>query len=189
MTNDDNLNCEFTIERFDDSIAIRPSKWFGAGRNPGTAYVVKRNGDFIWSVGIDYGEASHVPFREELFWEATRTVVIGGGSAVYIFEADSGELQTTLPVPSLFGHLALITIPSSSDAIDDVLLVMGWRDVHLVDSRLNIRWVARDVAIDGIIFSELRDNAIIACAEMDPPGGWVEVALDALTGAELWRKT
>ena len=140
-------------------------------------------------MGIDFGEASHVPFREELFWSSTRRIVIAGGNAVYVFDAHSGELQTTIAIPSFFGHLGLVTIPTASGLTEEALLIMGWTDVHVIDSAFKTRWVARNVAIDGIVFSEIRDNEIIVSAEMDPPGGWVEVGLDAFTGAELWRKT
>jgi hypothetical protein len=180
---------EITIARFDDSTIVRPTKWFGGSSHQGSVYVIRRNDDPIWSVGIDFGEAAHVPFREELFWASTRTIVIGGGDVVYVFDVESGELQTTIAMSSFFGHLALVTLPTASGALEEVLLIMAWTDVHVIDSKFETRWIARDVAIDGIVFSEVRDNAILVSAEMDPPGGWVEVALDAFTGAELWRKT
>lgn len=63
-----------------------------------------------------------------------------------------------------------------------------WVWVEL-SARLATRWVARNVAIDGIVFVELRDNAVIVSAEMDPPGGWVDAALDLGTGEELWRES
>lgn len=189
MTANQESMTEFTIERFDGSTGVRPTKWFGAGSRRGSAYVIRHNDDPVWSAGIDFGEASHVPFREELFWESTRTIIIGGGNVVYAFDVDGGELQTSICVPSLFGHLALITIPTASGTLEEVLLIMGWTDVHVVDSDFKTRWVARDVAIDGIVFSEIRDNVIIVSAEIDPPGEWVEVALDVFTGVVLWRKS
>jgi len=169
----------FTIERFDAQV-LRPSKWFGAGKELGSVYVVRQGDELLWSVGIDFGTTSHVPFHEELHWAATNAIVIGGGDVVYFFDVHSGELRAAIPVLSLFGHLALV--------MDDLLLILGWTDVHAIDSQLQTRWIAKNVAVDGIVFGEVRDNAVIVSAEMDPPGGWVDVALDMRTGAELWRE-
>ncbi|HRI68762.1 MAG TPA: hypothetical protein PK156_31250 [Polyangium sp.] len=188
MTSTDESTADFTIERFDDFTVIRPQNWFGTGGHKGSVYMIRRNDDPIWSVGIDFGDSSHVPFREELYWASTRTFVIGGGNVAYFFDARSGDLQTTIAVPSLFGHFALVAIPTASGAAEEVLLVMGWTDVHAIGSQLETRWIARDIAVDGIVFVAVRDCAVILSAEMDPPGGWVDVALDVHTGAELWRE-
>jgi hypothetical protein len=174
------------VERLDDT-TLRPTIWFGAGRERGSVYVVRRGDDVLWLAGIDFGDASHVPFREELFWEATNTVVIGGGNVVYFFDTQ-GDLRAQISVPSLFGHLALAAIPTAAGNTEELLFILGWTDVHAIDSQFETAWVARGVAVDGIVFIEGRDDAVILSAEMDPPGGWVNVALDVHTGAELWRE-
>ena len=134
MTGGDQSAAEFTIERFDSSDVVRPTKWFGAEGHHGFVYVIRRNGERVWSAGIDFGEASHVPFREELFWASTGTIVIGGGNFVYVFDAHRGELRTTITIPSFFGHLAVQAVPTASGALEEVLLIMGWADVHCWDS-------------------------------------------------------
>ena len=53
---------------------------------------------------------------------------------------------------------------------------------------LAVRWVSRDVAIDGLTWTGRDGDRIQLSAEMDPPGGWVDVELDALTGRELSRR-
>ncbi len=179
----------FTIERFDDASPAQPAKWFGAGHEHGSVYVVRDDGEVLWTVGIDFGDVSHVPFREELFWEATNTVVIGGGNVVYVFDVLNGVVRAKVPVPSFFAHLAIATIATAGGVAEEFLFILGWADVHAIDSQLETRWTARDVAVDGVVFREICDNVIVVSAEMDPPGGWVDVALDALTGAELWRET
>ena len=55
-------------------------------------------------------------------------------------------------------------------------------------AQVKVALASEVVAVDGIVFGEICDNTIIVSAEMDPPGGWVDVALDLLTGAELWRE-
>lgn len=171
------------VERHDDT-TLRPAKWFGAGSERGSIYVARRGDDVSWIVGIDFGEASHVPFREELFWEATNTVLIGGGNVVYLFDT-CGDLRAQIPVPSLFGHLAIAAIPTAGGNAEEMLFILGWTDVHAIDSQLETRWIARGIAVDGIVFVEVREGAVILSAEMDPPGGWVNVALDVRTGAEV----
>jgi hypothetical protein len=149
------------IERVDAPTASRPAKWFGSGGEHGSVYTVRRGDDVIWTVGVDFGEASHVPFREEVFWEAAGVVVIGGGAAVHFFDAQSGVLRAKIDVPCYFGHLALARIPTTTGSAEELLLILGWTDVYAIDSRLETRWVARDIAVDGIVFGEVRDGAVI----------------------------
>jgi hypothetical protein len=46
-------------------------------------------------------------------------------------------------------------------------------------------WVSENVAIDGITWRGQVGDRIQLSAEMDPPGGWVDVELDATTGRML----
>jgi hypothetical protein len=49
--------------------------------------------------------------------------------------------------------------------------------------------MARDVAVDGLTGADgCHDGGVlIVNAEMDPPGGWFEVVLDARSGRDLGR--
>ncbi|MDI3285794.1 hypothetical protein [Polyangium sp. 15x6] len=151
-------------------------------------YVLERGGEIVWSVGIDLGDASQVPFREELVWESAGVVIVGGGDTVFVLDIETGVRRAAIAVPSLFGHLALTTVPAPGRGEEELLFILGWTDVHAIDGRLETRWIARDVAVDGIVFHEVRGDAVVVSAEMDPPGGWVEVALDARTGIEVSRQ-
>jgi len=68
-------------------------------------------------------------------------------------------------------------------------VVLSYTDVIALDASLSIRWIARDVAIDGLTGADgcALDDVLIVHAEMDPPGGWFDVALDARTGREFGR--
>jgi hypothetical protein len=177
----------YTVERLERPEAPRSARWLGAGGNEGPIYVLKHDEDALWSVGIDFGEASFVPFREELVWESVGVVVLGGGDAVYMLDIGTGALRAVIAVPSRFGHLALTSVPAPGGGAEEVLFVLGWTDVHAIDCRLETRWITRDVAVEGIVFHEVRDGALMVSAEMDPPGGWVEVTLEIRTGRELSR--
>lgn len=67
--------------------------------------------------------------------------------------------------------------------------MLGYCDVIALDRSLAIRWTAQDIAVDGITGADgcSDGDMLIVQAEMDPPGGWFEVALDARTGRELRR--
>ena len=177
----------FTIERAEVAPTSCPMKWLGAGGQAGPIYIIKHKDKALWAVGIDHGDAAHVPFREEFYWTATKTMVIGGGNTVYFLAVDSGDLRAKIDVPSYFGHLELIDGPGELGTTEQMLLILGWTDVHAIDTRFLTRWVARNVAVDGVVFCEMLGNELIFNAEMDPPGGWVEVALSVQTGIELWR--
>ena len=171
------------LERFEGAGIPITSRWLGARGQDGPVYQLRRGDDVLWTVGVDFGYGPGCSFREQLVWETVGVVVIGGGGVVYVLDAATGELRHELTVEGYFGHLKLASLGG-----EELLFVLGCRDVHAIDARLATRWIARNVAIDGIVFVELRDNVLIVSAEMDPPGGWVDVALDVTTGALLWRE-
>jgi hypothetical protein len=63
-----------------------------------------------------------------------------------------------------------------------VLYILGWRNVIAIDRTLTVRWISENVAIDGIMWRGQDGDRILLSVEMDPPGGWVDVELDATTG-------
>lgn len=136
------------------------------------------DGEPAWQVVVSWGEHGHVPFHEEVQWPDAGVVAIGGGAHVYFLALDTGELRRELPLPCRFGHLALA---------GDALYVLGYTDIVAIDAKLATRWWARGVAVDGIVFDEATPSIVRVAAEMDPPGGWFDVTLDATTGAELTR--
>lgn len=91
---------------------------------------------------------------------------------------------------SKFGHLALAVVPALAAGADEgeLLLILGWNDVHAIARDLSTRWIARDVAVDGLVFGAVDGSLLAVHAEMDPPGGWFAVTLDARDGRELGRQ-
>lgn len=146
----------------------------------GDTYMAREGERIVWTVELRLG-MSKTPFREEVFWPAASVVAIAGGDAVHFLAAESGVITKTLSLgDDLFGHFG--------DPGGDVLYVLGWRDVVAVDRSLAVRWVSAHVAVDGITWRGLDDDRIKLSAEMDPPGGWVDVELDAITGREIARE-
>lgn len=181
------LSTRYHIARLNIRDAPPPDRWLTAPGDGDVVYVLQRGEAALWSVGIDFSEASHVPFREELVWERAGVAALGGGDEVYVLDLETGALRARWSVPSLFGHLALASFPASNGGTEELLLLLGWTDVHAMDERLQTRWVARHIAVDGIVFQEVRRGTLVLSAEMDPPGGWEDVALDSATGVTLWR--
>ena len=82
----------------------------------------------------------------------------------------------------MFGDFGIATLGETS-----LLVLLTYTDVIAIDTELAIRWIARDTAIDGLLFCGADGDKITLRAEMDPPGGWFDVVLDAATGHEISR--
>lgn len=145
----------------------------------GDLYVARNESGVAWTVEVRLN-MSGTPFRDEVLWPAASVVVVAGGPAVHFLSVETGSIVKTLSLDDdLFGHFGPVD--------GDVFYILGWRHVIAVDQTLAVRWVSRDVAVDGITWTERNGDRIQLSAEMDPPGGWVDVELDAMTGRELAR--
>jgi hypothetical protein len=158
------------------------------GSGGGGVYRLLRDGDPLWAVSIGFDnsvfEYSRVPFHDEVVWERAGVVAVGGGDRVYLLDIQTGDLRREVEVPSLFCELAL----AGAEDGQELLLILGWSDVHALGRDLSTRWVARHVALDGLTFERSYEGTCVVHAEMDPPGGWFEVTLDACDGHEVGRK-
>lgn len=145
----------------------------------GDSYIARTESGVAWSADVPL-DMSGTPFREEVLWPVASVVAIAGGPTVHFLSSESGAIVKTLSLEGdLFGHFG----PTD----DDVLYILGWRNVIAVDKTLTVRWMSRDVAVDGITWTGREGDRIQLSAEMDPPGGWVDVELDAITGREISR--
>jgi hypothetical protein len=148
-------------------------------------YVLFRDNKPCWQAVTTWGEHGWVPFREELVWDSAGVAVVGGGAAVHFLDLANGAPRWRLEVPCLFGNLELDQ--GEPGHRPEALYVLGWTDIIAVDPTLQIRWSARDVAVDGVIFYDAAGPILRFGVEMDPPGGWFQIELDAQTGRELSR--
>lgn len=145
----------------------------------GQTYVARDGEIVVWTLELQMNMDGS-PFREEVTWPAASVVAIGGGNAVHFVAVESGVIAKTISLDNdLFGHFG--------NATGDVLYILGWRSVVAIDRDLTVRWVSNDIAVDGITWQGLQGDRIKLSAEMDPPGGWVDVELDAATGREVAR--
>ena len=86
-----------------------------------------------------------MPFHGEVVWERVGIVAIGSGNRVYLLDIHTGDLRREVEAPSLIGHLSM-----AGQAHDELLLILGWTDVHPIESDLSTRWIARHIAVDGL---------------------------------------
>lgn len=62
------------------------------------------------------------------------------------------------------------------------LYVLGGTNTQKFDLGLNQLWTSEPIAVDGITSPEFSGPYLYVSAELDPPGGWVPVTLDVMTG-------
>ena len=143
-----------------------------------------------WRVRLEFGEhARWSSFREALIWPRQARVIAGAGARVHVLDLASGAPVVTIDLaPDLFGDLRLAELPDDRGTPREALMILGWTDVWIYDAELTLRWRARDVAVDGVTFDEVVGSVVRLHAEMDPPGGWFAVSLNAANGRELGRR-
>lgn len=113
-----------------------------------------------------------------------RRRTIGAGACAQFVDEESERVVKTIELGpgdegDWFGHFG--------EDIGDTLFVLGWQNVTAIDARLAVKWVSRNVAIDGITGGRVESGRLFVSAEMDPPGGWVDVELDVVNGRQ-WRR-
>lgn len=147
------------------------------------------DGEARWSARLEASALQGACLREAFLWRPGGVACVGAGEHVWLFDLASGAARLHLDVygcgSSFFGHFGHATLGDGAE----LLLVLTYTDVIAIDASLAIRWTARNVAIDGIVGADGCGDGdrLVVHAEMDPPGGWFEVTLDARTGRELVR--
>lgn len=151
---------------------------------------VLRHGDVErWRALLPLGDAAAWnPFREAIVWPRAQRVVVAAGDRVHVLHLETGHSCATLDLtPDRFGHLAIVELTEGTSTTE-LLLVLGWTGARAYTADASLLWHARNVAVDGITFDEIHGSVLRLHAEMDPPGGWFCVSLDAATGRELERQ-
>ena len=139
------------------------------------------DGAVQWQVDTGAGPTPGNPFREALSWPEGAVVVVGSGATAIALSRARGDVLGRRDVPDGFGHFAAVT----SRTRGPLLLILGWCHVQALDTRLELVWSARDLAIDGLLLLGCDGDTLRLSAELDPPGGWVDVSLDLDSGARL----
>lgn len=143
----------------------------------GALYTARSATEIVWTREVrldDHG----LPFREEVIWPAAGVVAIAHEKVVKFLSAETGAIVRSIFLGhDLFGGFGPVD--------GDTLFVLGWTQALAVDATLSTRWRSGHIAVDGITWRERIGDRILLSCEMDPPGGWVDVELDARTGEQL----
>jgi len=108
-------------------------------------------------------------FQECLYWK--EALWIGFGRSVYRV---SSELKIgRIPVDFYFG---------SFYSLENSLLVCSGTRLYRASPTGELLWTSAELGVDGVIVSELRDDAILGEGEWDPPGGWLPFQISLLDG-------
>jgi hypothetical protein len=108
------------------------------------------------------------------------TVFVGFGESLFVIR----PLEQTwdrIQLEDYFGYVYTpedFGLPVSSFG---VLVASGTALFNLTKTGILI-WCARDLAVDGVQVSDVRDGLIFGSAELDPPGGWQLLVLNLITG-------
>ena len=145
-----------------------------------------------WTTRFDFHAIHDACFREAFIWLLGRVACVGAAEHVWFLDLDSGavcghiELKTFDPSGfATFGHFGHATLSNGTN----LLIVMTYAHVIAVDATLSVFWIAKDVAVDGITGADgcSDPDQLTVSAEMDPPGGWFRVLIDARNGRETGR--
>lgn len=150
------------------------------------AFVVFDDHGLRWQALVSWGDDDRQSFRAEAVWESAGLAAIGGGRTVYFADLATGVLRLHLPLEDFFGGLAVDE--GDDGARPNSLYVCGYADLLAIEPSLDVRWRLRALAVDGILLHEAVGRELHVDIELDPPGGWFEVTLDAVTGKELSRR-
>jgi len=154
------------------------------GRRADDSYVLFDGETPRWAVTIDCGERASLPSREERVWPAAGVAVIGGGAAVYFLDLETATIRLRVPLQGYFAHLAA----DRESAPDGTFFLLGCSEVIAYRPSLDVRWHAKNVAVDGVVFDRVEGSRLWVKAEMDPPDRWYAVEINLHTGKEISRQ-
>jgi hypothetical protein len=107
-------------------------------------------------------------------------VFVGVGESVFVIRLLE-QTWDRISLEDYFGYLYTpedFGLPATGFG---VLVASGTALFSLTNTGILI-WCTRDLAVDGVRVSDVRDGLIFGSAELDPPGGWQPFVLDLITG-------
>jgi hypothetical protein len=108
------------------------------------------------------------------------TVFVGFGESLFVIRPLE-QVWNRISLEDYFGYLYVpedFGLPATGFG---VLVASGTALFNLTNTGTVI-WCARNLAVDGVQVSDVRDGLIFGSAELDPPGGWQSFVLSLITG-------
>ena len=169
------------IKRIKKPTASDIDQWIGGleGTDLETrsVYRLSKNGSVVWCVAIAFDAGV---FKEEIVWLKAGGAAIGGGDDLYVLSLTDGAILFHHKLNGYFGQMCL-----SPDKVS--LYVSGATDLLALTTSLETAWYKKNLAVDGIIFDKISESVLHLSTEVDPPGGWEKVTVDATNGKEIDR--
>lgn len=137
----------------------------GSG-TPDRVVTVTDNGDPVLRVDVySYGSDDSYAFEDATLWRGL--VLIGFGNRVHAVAVEDRSV-TTINLDSYFG---------SFHVHPDFVLIASGQSLYRLQPDRTLRWISRDLGIDGVLVHEITATAIHGEGEWDPPGGWQPFAV------------
>jgi hypothetical protein len=108
------------------------------------------------------------------------TVFVGVGESVFVIR----PLERTWNRIRLEDYFGYLYTPEDFGLLVSsfgVMVASGSALFSLTNTGI-LNWCARDLAVDGVQVSDVRDGLIFGSTELDPPGGWQPFVLHLSTG-------
>lgn len=144
--------------------------------------VLGQGGDVHYYVLIENNNALLLRLDFPVEWGAFREVevfgdhvAIGVQDMFYLFDITKQSCMT-LKLDGYFGHLYIE---------GGELFVCSATDIICIGSDGATRWTSDKIAVDGVIINSFDGNILRVSAEMDPPGGWVDVLVSRRDGSVI----
>ncbi|GHU25075.1 hypothetical protein FACS1894164_13280 [Spirochaetia bacterium] len=102
-------------------------------------------------------------------------VFIGFCDSVFIVNLDNNNVRKIM-LRYYFGHM---------NKYENFILIGSACDLLLFDKSAELKWVAEDVGIDGVIVHDFDGKYIYGNGEYDPPGGWIKFKICYKTGKRV----
>jgi hypothetical protein len=134
--------------------------------------------EVLWEAAV-YWEPAGYHKAAWVGWPEAGVILLGGGAELFALDLETGGVRHHQMLDSYFMRLAFT--PDRTR-----LLVLDGTSVAALDMSLKELW-RTPVAVDGIILRDLDDERVYIDAELDPPGGWKPLVLDARTGQLIER--
>lgn len=131
-------------------------------------------------IDIDMG-GSHSCFQATVC--SNGLVAIGYGDSLFVVNPTAGT-SATIPCNGYFGHL-YTPGDFSGEPQPFSFLCSSATDLISISPSGEVSWIAKDIALDGIVVTDVDTDTISGNAEWDPPGGWRPFKLWKATGESV----
>lgn len=131
----------------------------------------------VWQAAVLVSHGAG-PFARVMLWRHAGVALFGVSDRVFALSAETGQPIRALSVPSYFSDFVLVPDETA-------VFVLGASLVVKLAPPCEVLWRSPEIAVDGVVFAAFDEDRLVLDCELDPPGGWVRVALNSRTGTPV----